>query len=166
MPAQETTIGQLLIEHALPESMRGQHRVLNAKGVEELFQELAERHPEQYSEVAKKISDVGRHAATATGGFSGGLKHLQQPEAAKKMRIIMQHQLQQIYAQDIPDSEKNKQVLQLAAATQKQLAGDVYAEALAAKNVMALQADTGVRGNKMNVNSLLGADMLYADNAI
>lgn len=162
--AQETTIGQLLIEQALPESMRGQRRILNAKGVEELFQELAEKHPDQYSDVAKKISDIGRHAATATGGFSGGLRHLQQPAAARRMRMEMQQKLQDIYAQDIPDEEKNKRVLEFAAEAQKRLAGEVYAEALAAKNVMALQADTGVRGNKMNVNSLLGADMLYADN--
>lgn len=162
--AQETTIGQLLIEQALPESMRGQRRILNAKGVEELFQELAEKHPDEYSDVAKKISDIGRHAATATGGFSGGLRHLQQPAAARRMRMEMQQKLQDIYAQDIPDEEKNKRVLEFAEEAQKRLAGEVYAEALAAKNVMALQADTGVRGNKMNVNSLLGADMLYADN--
>jgi len=161
--SQELTVGQLLIDQALPPSMRGVPRTLDAKGVSALFQELAEQHPDAYRDIGKKISDIGRDAATISGGFTSGIAHLQQPEAAKRIRKEFDAKLQAIYAQHLSEDERNKQVIALAGTTQQQMAEEVYQEALANKNPIALQAMTGVRGNKMNVNSLLGADMLYAD---
>jgi hypothetical protein len=77
--AYTTTIGKLLIEQALPEDMRGRKRVLNADGVSELFNELAHRHPEQYSEVGLKLTDVGKDASFISGGMSVGVSALITP---------------------------------------------------------------------------------------
>ena len=45
------TVGQLMIDEALPDDMRGKPRVLSKKGINQLFQELAEKHPDQYRDV-------------------------------------------------------------------------------------------------------------------
>jgi DNA-directed RNA polymerase subunit beta' len=63
-----TTIGQLMVNEALPEDMRDYGKVLDKKGIEKLFQEVAERHPEKYRDVAKRLSDVGADVAYASGG--------------------------------------------------------------------------------------------------
>lgn len=160
----ETTLGQLLIERALPTSMRGKKRVLDSAGVKELFQELADNHPEQYREVGKALSDVGRHAATESGGMSVGVNHLLQPDITRTIRRRVQAQLQSIYAEDLPEAEKQAKVIAVSKAAQTELSKAVYQHALDTKNPIGLQAKTGVRGNAANVNSLLGADMLYMDN--
>ena len=160
----ETTLGQLLIERALPTSMRGKKRVLDSAGVKELFQELADNHPEQYREVGKALSDVGRHAATESGGMSVGVNHLLQPDITRTIRRRVQAQLQSIYAEDLPEAEKQAKVIAVSKAAQTELSKAVYQHAMDTKNPIGLQAKTGVRGNAANVNSLLGADMLYMDN--
>ena len=46
------TAGHLAVQSALPEDMRGPLRVLDKKGIDKLFQEVAEKHPDKYREVA------------------------------------------------------------------------------------------------------------------
>ena len=41
------TVGQLLVNDALPEEMRDYGRVLDKKGLTALLQEVAQKHPEQ-----------------------------------------------------------------------------------------------------------------------
>ena len=71
-----TTIGQLLVNDALPAEMRDYTRVMDKKTIGKLLKELAEKHPDQYRDVAKKLSDVGRDVAYTSGSQSFGLEHL------------------------------------------------------------------------------------------
>ena len=43
-----TTVGQLLINEALPHDMRNYSRVMDGDNSRKVFQEIAERHPEDY----------------------------------------------------------------------------------------------------------------------
>ena len=158
-----TTLGQLLINEALPEDMRDYNRVLDKKGIKQLLQEVAEKYPDEYRDISKRMSDVGREAAFTTGGYSFGLKSLQQSLAARKMRLQLNQELQQIYASNLPDDEKEKRVITAVGTHQKKLVNDVMEEAKSVGNPLAYQATSGARGNQFNLNSLLGADMLYTD---
>jgi DNA-directed RNA polymerase subunit beta' len=159
------TIGQLLIRRALPPEMRDQHHVLDNNGVKALFQTLAEKHPEQYRDVSHKLLQIGRRVSTESNGMSVGISDLASSKHTLEVRERLNNRLQEIYAQDIPETEKNKQVITLAIAAQKELSGKVFDEAHGNKNPLAIMAKTGVRGNASNVNSLIGADMLYVDNS-
>lgn len=158
-----TTLGQLLINDALPEDMQDHARVLDKKGVRALMQEVADKHPEEYRGIAKKISDIGRDAAFSTGGYSFGLGSLKQSLAARKMRLDLGSRLREIYASDDADDVKEQKILMTVGGFQKQLSKDVMTESLAEHNPLALQALSGSRGNAMNLNSLRGADLLYTD---
>jgi DNA-directed RNA polymerase subunit beta' len=159
-----TTIGKLLVDDALPEDMRGRDAVLDKKGIEALFQELAERHPERYREVAKRISDVGADVAYATGGFSPGLEDMRESQAGKRIREAIRREVQLIYADDrLSDAKKEQAVVEAVRKHQKPMEDQIFAEAKAAQNPFALQIMSGARGNKMNLKSLLGADLLYTD---
>lgn len=159
----KTTLGQLLINSKLPEDMRDYDRVLDKKGVIKLMGELADKHPDQYREIAKDISDVGRDAAYTTGGHSFGLQHLRQSLAGRKMRLELDAKLQQIYRSRMPEDQKEQAVVRAVGEYQKKLADDVMAEATATGNPLARQLTGAGRGNKFNLNSLIGGDLLYTD---
>lgn len=61
-----TTIGQLLLNEALPSDLRVDS-VLNKGGVSKLLSAVAEKHPQRYGEIVNKIKDVGNHVAYMSG---------------------------------------------------------------------------------------------------
>lgn len=159
-----TTIGQLLINQALPEDLRDHNRVLDKKGVQQLLDTVARKYPEKYAEIAKNLSDVGRKVAYHSGGFGVGLDSLRQTQAAKIARINLARDLQQVYGNRAMTPEQvDAAVLETVGKYQQALPGDVFKEAVAANNPLALQAVSGARGSQTNVNSLIGADLLYED---
>ncbi len=158
------TVGQLMIDAALPEAMRGRNPILDKKGVHALLQEVAENHPDQYAQVAKQLSDVGRQAAFTTGGYSFGPESLRPTVAARKMRLEFGRELRDIYAdRSLDDKAREHKIIETAQRYQSKLVDDVYNEALASGNPIAQMVKSGTRGNPHNVNSLIGADLLYAD---
>lgn len=159
----KTTLGQLLINEALPEDLRNYERVLDKKGIKVLFQEIAEKHPEQYRVIAKKLSDIGRSSAFTSGGYSFGLNALRQSTSAKQMRLLLDRELREIYASKLPDNEKEQKIIDTVSRYQKTLADNVMSESQAELNPLAMQVTSGSRGNKFNLNSLRGADLLYTD---
>lgn len=160
----KTTLGQLLVNEALPPDMRDYTRTLDSNGVRELFQELAERHPQQYREVAKEISDAGRSAATASGGHSFGLRHLRTTTAARLSRQRMRRRMHDILTNEKWDDEtKERKIIEAAQQEKDRLEKEVYEEALAHDNPLALQVRSGARGKPRNLQKLIGGDMLYVD---
>lgn len=159
-----TTVGQLLVNEALPPDLRDHTRVLDKGGIQRLFQEIAERHPEQYREIAQRLSHIGHEAAYASGGMSFGLRDMQESPAAAALKGQLQHELMTIQAdRSLSDDEKEKRTVDLLNRYQKPLEDAVYQESVAAKNPLALQIVSGTRGSKMNLKSLKAGDLLYTD---
>lgn len=159
----KTTVGQLLIDASLPKAMRGRNLSLTSKSVADLMQEVAEKYPDQYVSVSKKLSDLGRHAATTQGGYSVGLEHLGRGENTKKLFNDFSNELQQTYAQNLPKAEQSKRIVEIGLKYRTPLQDSLFNEAEAENNPMALQIISGARGNKSNLASLAGSDMLYTD---
>lgn len=157
-------MGQLLVNQSLPPDLRDYNRVLDKKGVQQLLDTVARKYPEQYAEIAKNLSDVGRKVAYHSGGFGVGLESLRQTQAAKIARINLARDLQQVYSnRKLTPDQTDAAVLETVGKYQRALPGDVFKEAVAANNPLALQAVSGARGSQTNVNSLIGADLLYED---
>lgn len=160
----KTTLGQVLINEALPEDMRNYDRVLDKKNMGALATDLAKRHPDKYREVMKRIHDVARETAYSTGGLSMGLKDIQSTFASKRAEIAVKKQLRQIMSDpDMPEKERQLKILQLASNTQKKLIDEVYDEAMKNNNPLVHQVAGSGTGNKFSLNSLIGADMQYVD---
>jgi len=158
-----TTLGQLLINSALPEELRDYERVLDKKGVKELLQQVAEQHPDKYREVSKQLADVGRHAAYTTGGHSFGLRHLRPSLAGKVIRTELQQELRKLLASGLPEEERNTKIVELTQGYRRKLVDAVYNESRDEGNPLASQLLGAGRGNPSSLNSLRGADLLYAD---
>lgn len=158
------TLGQLLVNEALPESLRDYNRVLDKKGMVSLLQTVATEHPDRYREVSKALADIGREAATESGGNSFGLAHMKKAAAGRKYQQLMQSRLRQILDRDdIDDDRRHELIIRGIGALQNQQADEILAESLAENNPLALQVSSGTRGNKMNLASLRGSDVLYQD---
>lgn len=158
------TIGRLLVERALPPELRGRDQVLDKGAVARLFQELAERRPELYRETAKRLSDVGRQAAFAAGGFSVGLRHLLPSPETTLRREALRRRVEQIRRDPRLDEDaRDAAVVEAVSAQMKPMEEETYRAALQAQNPLALQVRSGTRGNRMNLRSLHVGDMLYSD---
>jgi hypothetical protein len=160
-----TTIGQLAVNHALPEDLKDHGRVLDKKGLEKLLQQLAEKYPDRYREIVQHLARVGHHTAQLTGGFSFGPEHLRVSVAGKRAQQELRQQVQGIYAnKGLSDDEKEKQVVDLLEAKGDETTAAVLKESLSEHNPLALQVLSGARGNAMNLRSLRGAgDLMYVD---
>lgn len=160
----KTTLGQLLINDALPKEMRDYSRILDKKGMSALGTQLAEKYPDQYREIMQKIYAVSRDAGYTTGGLSMGLADIRQTEASKRNAQAVLGDLRQILAdKSLDDKQRRNKILSLAANAQKKLTEDVYNEALEKNNPLVHQVIGGGGGNKFSLSSLIGADLQYVD---
>ena len=159
-----STVGKLMIEDALPEDMRGRNTVFNKATLQTLLRELADKHPDEYVAVSQKLANIGRQVATETGGFSFGLGALTQTAGAKATLAEIRGKVKKLLANPyLTDKQRNELVIKTVGGYQQKLMDDVYTDSLAEKNPIAMQIMSGSRGNKMNLASLRGADLLYED---
>lgn len=160
----KTTLGQILINDALPEDLRDYDRVLDKKGANALATKLAQKYPDQYRDIMKRLYDVSADASFTTGGLSFGLKDIKQTLAAKKAQLKAKAGLRSIMAdRSLDDKQRNQKILSLAHNIQQQLVEDVANEAKEGDNPLLHQVVSGSGGNKYSLNSLIGADMQYVD---
>lgn len=159
-----TTVGQLLINDALPEEMRDYTRTLDKKTVSKLMQEVADKHPDKYREIAKKLFDVGQRASYYTGGFSFGLKDMKTAPSAQRLRAVLERNIQLTMMDPrLSDKEKENRIISEVHKNQKPLEESIFNDSLAENNPLADQVRSGARGNTMNLKSLRGGDGLYQD---
>lgn len=160
----QTTVGSLLINESLPEDLRDYSREYDKKTLNSLLQQVASQYPEKYKDVSFALNSLGRRFAHEQGGFSFGVEHLRKSEASKRIQAGIKTKIQQILANDklTPQQRKDQIVLAVGSQSERQQK-EVLEEGIANNNPIALQILSGTRGKPMNLASLLGSDMLYAD---
>lgn len=160
----KTTLGQILVNDSLPEDMRDYSRVLTKKSMGALATELAQKHPDKYREVMKRLHDVGRDSAYTTNGLSFSLKDIKPTLASKRAQIELTRRLRGIFSNpQLNEKARNLKILEAISDQQQRLVEEVYKEAEGEDNPLAHQiAGAGV-GNKFQLNSILGADLQYLD---
>lgn len=160
----KTTLGQLLINEALPPDLRDYDRVLNKKTTSALATELAQKHPDKYRDVMKRLHDVALDSAYTTNGLSFGLKDIRSTLASQRARQSVGLSLRGILSDRSLTAEQRKtKILQMAANAQSKLVDDVYNEAVEQDNPLVHQIIGSGVGNKYALNSLIGADLQYVD---
>lgn len=159
-----TTAGQFLINDALPAELRDYSRKLDKKGVMELMRTVAQKHPDEYVKISKRLSDIGREAATESGGTSIGPEHLTKSQASVKYGQQIRDRLKVILAnKELTPQQRDDEIIHATGSVQNQQMDEILEESLREKNPLALQVLSGSRGNKMNLASLRGSDLLYQD---
>ena len=161
-----TTLGQLILNEALPEDMRDYDRVLDGKAQKKLLQEVAERYPHEYRDVVQKLNKVGHQAATSTGGYSFGLRHLRTTLASQKMRLGLAAELRKIQEDpSLDDKTRDEKIIIAAGRAKREMLPEMMKELAEVDNPLLRQVVSGARAKQGEqfLSSLLGADLLYCD---
>lgn len=159
-----TTVGQLMINEALPPDMRDYTRVLDKKGIKNILRELAQKHPEKYRDVAKRLSDIGRDVAYTTGGSSFGLRHLRPTVSVRLSRQRLNARINQILSNPkLSEEAKEQAIIEATSEEHARLQKEILEEAKASGNPLADQVQSGARGNPAGLKRLIGGDLLYVD---
>lgn len=158
-----TTVGQILVNEALPEELRDYSRTLDAKTTAELMNRVAQKYPDRYRDVSKSFLDIGRESAYTSGGFSVGLSDLRESKKAKEFKANLRLKIEQISNNKDDEILKNKKVISLLTDSQSPMEREIYDEAISENNQFARQIQSGARGKPVNLKSLKGADLLYND---
>ncbi len=156
--------GQLLVNKSLPTELRDYTRVLDKDGLDDLLRKVADQHPDKYREITHALNQIGRQAAYMTGGNTFGLEHLRMSPLAKQHRAELSAKMQALLDDDnISDDDRESQILGLVNALAAKQGPEIFDEAIAAGNPLAHQVQSGARGNKTQLASLLASDLLYTD---
>lgn len=158
------TAGSLLLDDVLPEDLRGRTPVLDKKGTTKLLADLARQHPDRYAQVLLGLTRLAHRASYWTGGQSFGLSHLLPARRSKEMLRKLEADIEAVWTDpSLSSKEKSRRSLLMTDKMQDAIEKSVYEESLAEGNPLALQVQSGSRGNKTNLRSLRGADLLYVD---
>jgi hypothetical protein len=156
-----TTVGRLLLEAALPESMRGAVPAeLNKDGLKSLFGKLAEHGPDAYRKAALALHKIGGAGAFESGGYSPGLDDLIAPPGVESARAALAADVDR--ALTVPDAKARAAALSAAVDAHRPKIGAALA-AHAQDNAFARQIRSNAKGNPSNLQALLAGDLAYAD---
>jgi len=160
----ETTVGRILIDAALPPEVRDPERKYDMAGIKALFTDLANKKPEAYADVNRKLNLIAADVAGRYGkSASISLNDLRIPEGIKKLRELATKEIEQIHSSSASPAKKEEQIVHLLSQRLDDFAKTNYDEGLTSGNGFAQQIASGARGNKIQFMSLRVGDVLVSD---
>lgn len=164
MPSRETTIGRLLLEDALPADLHHHVPRLDKQGLGELAVDLAERYPDRYRDIMRKLSHIANQAGYESGGYSFGPEDLEITPRAHALREGLKQRVRQTLADSsLAPHVRNERIVHAALESMEPLQQTVAQEARDQRNPLAMQVVSGAKGSDANLRSLLAGDTLYLD---
>lgn len=164
LDARPLTVARLLLQDAVPEDLRDDVHNLDVKGTRALAQKLADRHPEKYRDVMKRLSDVSVRAGYEGGGYSFSPLDMEPGPKTAALRQELRDRTDRILAdRTLTDKQRNAEIIKAGLEATKPLEEAIYQEHLAAKNPLALQIAAGAKGKPTNLKALVAGDTLYTD---
>ena len=154
-----------MINEALPQDMRDYTRIMNKDTIKKVLATVANERPEEYREIAKRLSDIGADVAYTTGGMSFGLKDLRPTMSVRESRQRLTRRIKDIMSRKDWDPEiRRAKIIEAASAESDALLTNLVDETRKSRNPLALQVDSGARGKPTELKRLLAGDSLYTDN--
>lgn len=157
-----TTVGQLLVNQALPEDLRDHHRRLDKSGIRKLMRVVADQYPDQYREIAHRLSRVGADASY-TSGYSISLRDLRPSETKKRIVADLRDHIRRIIKDNPDHSRREKLIVKALVDRVDEMRSGTMEESVREKNRFARPIMSGARGNAANLSSLRGADLILLD---
>ena len=158
-----TTVGQILVNDALPPELRDYARTLGKDETDDILGEIARTRPDEYRDICKRLVDLGRNGAFDEGATIT-LGDLVPVVDKKPMLDLVRRQSAAIRAsRRLSESEKDDAIAELYDMATKRLTDETYTNALAVSNPFALQAKFKARGNKNQLGAMLTSPGTYTD---
>lgn len=158
------TVGQIIVNDCLPPEFRDYERVLDSGGLETLLQRIAHEKPEIYSEVTKRLMDIGNDAAFDEGvtlrlsdcetGF----------DKTPYLKIVADAEDAIENDKSLSPSEKSKALGEVYSKVQSSIEKGVFDTELKKRNQLALQVASKARGSKGQLASFISTPGSFPDN--
>jgi len=160
-----TTIGQLIVNEALPKEYRDYSRTISGEELEKILTTVGKERPELYKEVSFNLMDVGRKASY-TEGVTLSIDDLDVPDPVARKAVFSFVDKQEAVirkAKDMTEAEKQEALATVYAAAQKKLTDITMESANAKGNPLALQVASKARGNPQQLTAMLSSPATYSD---
>lgn len=157
------TVGQILLDEALPPRLRGRDRVLDKKGLKQLAEELAELGPDAYRQSFHRLQQEAAKVAFASGGHSPGLDDLIAPDGVEAARRAFRNAVTAVLADPKLGPAAREKALLAAVEHHRPRLDAALAEHVTDANAFARQVRSTAKGSPDNLRSILAGDLLYSD---
>ena len=160
-----TTVGQLIINSALPEEYRDYSRVWDKTSMRKFLTDAATKLPaDQYREMIQQLTLIGLKSARQSDSSSFSLETLKPPKAKREITDRLRSEVRNIVRSIKDPQQRDEAIVDATLKYQKDLVDKVYNESLSNNNPFAMQVFAGARGNKSQLASMIGTDLMYGDN--
>ena len=159
-----TTVGQLLINSAIPEEHRDYSRTWDKNSMREFLTDMTKKvTPDQYKDMVQQLTLIGLQSARQSAYSSFSLESLKPTKAKREITDIIRKEVRDIVRTIKDPEQRDEAIIEATLKHQKGLVDRVYQEALTSENPFAMQVFAGARGNKNQLSSMIGTDLLYSD---
>ena len=159
----KTTVGQLLINEALPEDLRDYSRTWDKQTTKQVMRQVAEKHPEDYREISRRLVELGQHTV-ASANFSFGLSDFT-PGKYKKLKTEMLRRKSQLIIDNnklTPKQKQDKLVLLLGGEIDS-MVDNVLEDGVKGGSRLADIIKGGAKGSSSQYNTTVGAPLMVLD---
>lgn len=158
-----TTVGQVLVNDALPTRFRDYGRVMDSNGIEQVLQQVAREAPEEYAAVTKRLMDIGNSAAFDTGTTirMSDLRPAYDKRPLLQAIDIAEEKIRS--DKTLTDAQKSEMIEKLYDKANSRIMEETYNAELARKNQLALQVASKARGNKVQLAAFISTPGTYSD---
>lgn len=157
-----TTVGQVLVNDALPPQFRDYERVMDSKGIEGVLQAIAREDPDSYAQVTKRLMDIGNSAAYDTGTTI----RLSDLHPAYDKRPILQAidiaESQIRNDKTLTDAQKSEMIEKLYDKANSRIIDETYNAEFARRNQLALQVASKARGTHAQLAAFISTPGTYS----
>ena len=158
-----TTVGQLIVNQALPSQYRDYARVLDKKGMQELADRLARDDPQQYKDVMHKLYKVGARVSHTLGGSFKPSDLLPDPVTRKRLDRLRARVRDLINDDSLDDDQRSAAIQNVVMKEIEPVENSLYDEGLKSNNALVLQIHSGSRGKKADIRAITSGEFLVAD---
>lgn len=158
-----TTVGQVLVNDALPPRFRDYGRVMDSKGIEQVLQSIAHEAPDSYAQVTKRLMDIGNSAAFDTGTT---IRMSDLRPAYDKRPLLQALDIAEAKIRSdktLTDAQKSEMIEKLYDKANSRIMEETYNAELARRNQLALQVASKARGNKTQLAAFISTPGTYSD---
>ena len=158
-----TSIGTLLINRELPESLRRESWQLDKKGIANLMREVAEKHPDQYADIEHRLEHLGSTTAWNEGATIS-VSSLLDPEGKRQLVDQTRQQVEALHDNpQLSEEQRDAEIVKLMTGFRGKVKALAIDHARKTNDPVYLQARSGSRGSEDDINLMRGADALAVD---
>lgn len=159
----QTTVGQLLVNEALPKQYRDYSRHMGASEAKAVLTRMAVENPELYKETSSKLVRLGAQSSFDEGITLSISDTLSPVKDKKEVLAHLNKQKARIMMSRAPMEEKERAIEALNDQIRVYLTDETYNAGLKSQNPFALQVASKARGSPAQLVSLQTSPGTYTD---